>query len=181
MGAADEYLFRIVNELSRIPVLNSAMFYISNRLVLFTIAAIFTIWLLLKGYRRAIKIVLTVALAVGLGDLLTYRVLKPLFKRQRPCHALSGVILSDEGCGGEYGFPSNHATNSAIIATLLIFFDRSLVWVLLMPLLVGFSRVYLGKHYPSDVLGGYVWGTFLATVFFYLPRLLRRLGRAPPL
>ena len=100
---------------------------------------------------------------VGLSDLLGYQVLKPFFARQRPCHSLEMVELL-KGCGGRFGFPSNHAMNSATFAYFLTLHYRS-PWLLFLvgfAGLVALSRVYLGVHYPMDILFGHSLGFLIA-------------------
>jgi len=88
--------------------------------------------------------------------------LKLFIKRARPCHVLSNVHLL-VGCSRSYSFPSNHATNVVAIGCLFAYYYRWLITPgLIVFLSVGLSRIYLGVHYPSDVLGGAVVG-FLCT------------------
>lgn len=84
--------------------------------------------------------------------------IKWLFERVRPCRALSGVHEL-AGCGGTFSFPSNHALNTAAAAAFLHVLYPSTGWIS-WPLVavIGFSRVYVGGHYVTDVLGGWAIG-----------------------
>jgi hypothetical protein len=76
--------------------------------------------------------------------------------------ALSNIRLLD-GYGGRWSFPSNHAANFAAIAFVITFFYRKrriIPWVIVS--LVAYSRVYVGRHYPADVLFGVIYGLLLA-------------------
>ena len=97
--------------------------------------------------------------AVGLSDFFGGQ-LKWLVERVRPCRALSETVkIEPGGCGGLYSFPSNHAVNTAAAAAFLqVLYPRSgwVSWPIVG--LVGSARVYVGAHYVTDVLGGWVLG-----------------------
>jgi len=95
--------------------------------------------------------------SLGVGDFLGAQV-KWLLARLRPCQVLSGVHQI-AGCGGMFSFPSNHALNTAAAAAFLQVLYPKTGWVS-RPLVavIGYSRVYVGAHYPTDVLGGWAIG-----------------------
>ena len=87
-----------------------------------------------------------------------YKILKEFFERIRPCNALSDVI-TPLGCTGSYSFPSNHAVNNFAAAVFYFKLFPNLKYPLFITAsLVAISRVYLGLHYPSDILGGAIIG-----------------------
>ncbi len=95
--------------------------------------------------------------SLGAGDFLGAQI-KWLVARVRPCQTLSGVHEL-AGCGGLFSFPSNHALNTAAAAAFLQILYPATGWVSWpLVVLIGFSRVYVGGHYVTDVLGGWAIG-----------------------
>jgi undecaprenyl-diphosphatase len=110
---------------------------------------------------KAITLFLTVVLAFAL-ELPIYYFVKQTIRRNRPFTSLNGIqnriIPSDQ-----FSFPSGHTAAAFIMATLLAsFFPAAALPVYLWASLVGLSRVYLGVHYPSDILAGVVMGSACA-------------------
>lgn len=111
-------------------------------------------WLLLLG-----------ALALfAIGDFTSASILKPIFGRLRPCNNPDIIMRNVVHCGSGFSFPSTHATNHFALAFFLSAFHGNKIWWLLWAFLIGFSQVYVGVHYPSDILAGAVWGTFLGWI-----------------
>ena len=120
---------------------------------------------LLMGYyggKHGRYAVVAVLIAVAITDPLCAQVLKPLIGRVRPCYAMGAAVRLLAGCGGRFSFPSNHAANAAaVVAAIGVFYKKSLWIGVPIAIIVGFSRIYIGVHYPSDVFGGWVIGTLV--------------------
>ncbi|MFD8595802.1 phosphatase PAP2 family protein [Kitasatospora sp. NPDC059646] len=104
-------------------------------------------------------------------------VLKGMVEEVRPCQQIAGTVPL-EACpaAGDWSFPSNHTVIAFAAATALWFADRRLGWIgLLAAVLMGASRVWVGAHYPHDVVVGAVVGVVVAAVLALLA------GRAAPL
>ena len=119
---------------------------------------------------------LFIILVITLADQTSVHLFKNVFQRLRPCHepALEGLVhLVNNKCGGQFGFISSHAANTFGLALLTLLWIKKGWFTALMitwALLVAYSRVYLGVHYPADVLMGGVWGAGCGWMVFLLFR-----------
>jgi len=119
------------------------------------------ILLLWKGGPKGRWTVALTLIAIAIIDPTIYRVIKPLVGRLRPCQPESEIewIRQIVGCGGRYAFPSSHAANFFGAAFVIgAFYKSSRYYLLPIAFLVSIGRIYLGVHYPSDVLGGFIYG-----------------------
>jgi undecaprenyl-diphosphatase len=137
--------------------------------------------LMLWGGRRGRTVALLLIPAVVLVDQFNDHALKPFFGRVRPCHALPDVRLLVAGSKSA-SFPSSHAWNSFTVATIIShFYSRPIgVLSLVVAAVVAFSRIYVGLHYPLDVLAGALLGILSGTLFVQAWRwaAARRAARA---
>lgn len=130
------------------------------------------VFLLVKnhGWRRTVYLLLCIAAVLTVADQLAATILKPWVGRLRPCAEPS---VADHarilvGCGGKYSFPSNHATNHFALATLLSltwFRGQASSWrvgIFVWAALISLAQVYVGKHYPADILAGALLGSLIA-------------------
>ncbi|WP_370942930.1 phosphatase PAP2 family protein [Amycolatopsis sp. cg5] len=131
-------------------------------LVLLALLALVACWRARGGTAEdkaaAVWVPLAAVLAFGVSSLV-----KPLVQESRPCQSLLGVVpLTPCEPVGDYSFPSNHAVIVAAVAVALFFVDRRLGWIAtILALLLAFSRVYVGAHYPHDVFAGLFVGALV--------------------
>jgi undecaprenyl-diphosphatase len=181
LQALDRQLLLAINR-AHTPVMDAIMVFASNRTVWFPAYALLIGWLIYYFRQRALLVLPLIIVAVALADSITSRLFKPLFARLRPCHdlQLARLLHLPDGCGGQFGFLSSHAANSVALAVFLALAlparrFRALKWlVILWATLLSYSRMYLGAHYPADVLGGAAVGGLLgwgaATLFVRMRR-----------
>jgi undecaprenyl-diphosphatase len=177
--AWDERLFRLLNEDWLHPTLDRVMPFVTDgrnyNLPLIMAALILIVVGRLHGLRFAVLAIVSVVIADAIGT----HVFKSFFLRTRPCVALEDVKLL-VGCTNLPSFPSNHAVNSSVLATLaILYMPRLWLPAAALTLLVGFSRVYVGVHYPLDVLAGSALGIVVALGFSAVMTLLWPVSSGP--
>lgn len=119
----------------------------------------------IKGGRRGKIAAIGILILILVTDQVSAGIIKDTFHRIRPCGALKDVI-TPLGCNGTFSFPSNHAVNNFAAAFFFYKLFPKLKWALFIAAsLVAISRVYVGLHYPSDILGGAIIGSAFGYIF----------------
>ena len=130
----------------------------------------------LQKVPACVVMIVVIAMAVGAADFIASGILKELVARPRPTRVpeLEGVLhLVNDYRSGQYGFVSSHAANTMACALLFSLIWRKKITTSLLMLWVAancYSRMYLGVHYPLDILGGLMVGTLTALLGFALLR-----------
>lgn len=170
----DTSLFFLANGAHH-PVLDALMLFVTDIKRTGLLLLVVWIGLMWKGGTKGRTVAVLLIPLILITDQLSSHVLKDIFDRVRPCEALQGVRAID-GCRHSLSFPSSHAVNTFAAATLFsLFYRRWVPWVAFgLAGLVSYSRIYLGLHYPSDVLGGAVIGIACALAVVGLYRWIRQ-------
>lgn len=162
----DQQLFLFLNSYHS-PFWDVVMHAISGRVIWAPLYLAILLYLGFTYKRKFLIIIPFIILAVTLADQVSVQLFKNVFQRLRPCHdpSLAGLVhLVNGECGGLYGFVSSHASNSFNVALLSLMFVRKrwyTICIILWASVIGYSRIYLGVHYPGDVISGAMVGAFI--------------------
>jgi undecaprenyl-diphosphatase len=168
----DEYFFRLINSAGW-EQMDGMMILISSKWFWIPLY-IYILYLIYKRFSdQFLKILFALGLLIFLADFGSVHLFKEVFERARPCHFLDGIRVVD-GCGGPFGFISSHAANSFAIAFFIALLFRNFSGFAVLfswAVIIGFSRIYLGVHYPFDILGGMFWGLFVSLLVYYMYKM----------
>jgi len=162
---------------------DSFWFFLTNQFSWSPLFA-FLLFLIFKkfGWKNGILLLLFLIVLITFSDQFT-NLIKNTFERLRPCNT-EGVIEQIRNFNykpSSYSFYSGHAASSMTFSFFVILLLKShfkYIWVLLLfPLLFGYSRIYLGVHYPLDIVSGYFAGIFFGYLFFLLQKKLKLTSR----
>jgi undecaprenyl-diphosphatase len=162
----DQQLFLFLNSHNS-PFWDTVMYAISGRVIWAPLYLAILLYLGFKYKRKFLIIIPFIIIAVTLADQVSVQLFKNVFMRLRPCHepSLAGMVHLVKGeCGGLYGFISSHASNSFNVALLSLMFIKRrwyTISIIIWALVIGYSRIYLGVHYPGDVVCGAMVGAFI--------------------
>ncbi|MBN4076521.1 phosphatase PAP2 family protein [Gemmatimonas aurantiaca] len=182
---ADSALFVTINQTLANPVTDLLMPWITNDIVLRVLLVGIVAVLLIRGPARLRWLALGAIVAVGIADQLSSAVLKPLIGRLRPCHnpMFTDALNLLVHCGAGKSFPSSHAANSFAVVSFFAFAplynsqqsQKYIIRILLLAIatIVALSRVFVGVHFPADILVGAGLG---ATIGLALALGFRRLS-----
>lgn len=172
----DTQLFLILNSWHN-DFFDVVMVYVSSKLFWLPFY-LFLLYLLIREYKwKSFIILLFVAVLITFTDQSSVQLFKNVFQRLRPCHnpGISAMVHTVEYCGGLYGFVSSHASNYfgiiIFISGLLYTRYNWLPWVLFFwGFLIIYSRIYLGVHYPGDVIAGSILGSVIGLLMLRVYR-----------
>ena len=149
------------------PIITNQNFLVFSGLILIGYLAYF------GGKRGRITIVVLI-IAASFSDAICFQVIKPWVGRIRPSHEFYDYINVLVSKGGKYSFPSNHAANSFVFATVLsYFYDKNRTFLYILASSIAFSRVYVGVHYPLDIISGSIIGYIISWIILSIWVILK--------
>lgn len=174
----DRNLFLFINSMHS-EFMDAIMWWVADRFIWIPLYVVLAVFLVRKYGKQGYFMVIFAALLIVLSDQGSV-LMKNTFERLRPCHdeSLSFLVHTIKNkCGGQYGFVSSHAANTMAVFTYLMMITRNCnttltgvmaFWVLL----IGYCRVYMGVHFPADIIGGWIIGILAAGITYVIYRLL---------
>lgn len=143
------------------------------------------VWLVYKFRWNGLYIILILAVTITISDQVSSFIFKPLFARTRPCNVpeLASQANLLIGCSQSFSFTSSHATNHFALAIVFgLLFFRTRKWFLYVGMvwaaIIAYAQVYVGVHYPMDVICGAALGTLIGIAVYLSAKylLLRKSG-----
>lgn len=170
----DQWLFLIINNKWGNSFFDVILPPVRDKFFWIPLYAIIAVLLCVKYRWKGVILILLLGLNFAASDQISSAVIKPAVGRMRPCNDENfqdKVTLRIELCGGGKSFTSSHATNTFAFATLLLlFFRKRYRWVAPLALfwasLVSFAQIYVGVHYPLDILGGALLGSIISLIIY---------------
>lgn len=170
----DLFLFQLFNMTLANPLFDKLMPFVTQQQNWNMVYIILLIWLLWKGGRTGRIAFVLLIITIICSDQLSSTFIKAWVARPRPCHSLTMLRLLVD-CGSGYSFPSSHAVNNFAAAVILSYFYKQYRSVYFsIAAVVAFSRVYVGVHYPIDIVVGALIGFFVAKLILLIYVALAR-------
>lgn len=171
----DKGLFMLINHDADSTILDPVMMALREPLTWIPLYA-FMLWFSIRKLKdHALLFIVLTLLAFAITDLMCAQLIKPFVGRLRPCYdpALDGMVRSLVDCGGHYSFPSNHAANHFALATYWFYairhyLDKKWNWLWVWAAAICYAQVYVGKHFPFDVIFGGLIGSTVGYAIYQL-------------
>jgi undecaprenyl-diphosphatase len=172
----DQSVFHAINASLASPLLDAPMRLVSSSRVWYALGLALIAVALARKSVAMLTTMLLAASAIGFTDLACVCAVKPFFGQFHACHVFQFVRHVVRTCSGDFGLPSTHAANGMAAATVLAWMTRGPVRFAAVAAagLIGLSRIYLGLHFPLDVLSAYVVGAAIGTAVYGFFALLAR-------
>ena len=171
--SADMALFLFLNRNMANPIFDIVMPFITNAHNWRIPIVLIWLSLIIFGRKEGRITAILVVVILALSDQLSSSVIKPWINRIRPCFVVEGARLLINQVKSP-SFPSSHAANMAAMAVLFsVKYRRLMALFIAIAVTVSYSRIYVGVHYPSDMLGGWGLGIACAVIILILEKFIR--------
>jgi membrane-associated phospholipid phosphatase len=169
----DQQWFSAINQGLANPVFDVLMPILRNRLTWVPLYLLVTYFAIKKFGRTGGFMLFFGVLCFALADYTSASILKPWVARLRPCNTPGLSVRSLVNCGTGFSFPSSHASNHFALAVFfVVLFGRHFKWAIVLPLFwafsIAFAQVYVGVHFPVDVMSGACIGALIGIVLGYI-------------
>jgi membrane-associated phospholipid phosphatase len=171
----DKQIFILINVKGAVPFLDGFFKLLRTDTTWIPLYAFFLYWLIRYARPFALPFIALTIVCFGLADFISAGILKSHFGRERPCFnpELQPVIRSLVNCGGRFSMPSTHAANHFALSTfwfsaIFLMQGKKWWWLWIWAFLVGYAQIYVGKHYPFDILVGAVLGVIIGLILIVI-------------
>jgi undecaprenyl-diphosphatase len=172
---ADRKVFHFINDTLSANWLNDIMIFIRNPktwIPVYIMLLAFFIW---KTKPFLFKIIVLTIFTLLITDFTSSFVFKPFIGRLRPCYdtSLNFTVHHVIDCGGKFSMPSNHAFNHFGLSTFWFLVIKNTTnqrwyWLWFWAFLIGFAQVYVGVHFPGDIIAGALFGILTGSFTYYI-------------
>jgi undecaprenyl-diphosphatase len=168
---ADKTLFYLVNNQFSISPVDNLMLLLRQPYTWIPLYLFFLLFFYFNCRKYLLPIIALSLVTFALTDFTSASIIKPMIGRLRPCHdpELQSSIHNLAGCGGSFGMPSTHASNHFGLATFWFTVikqtvNRKWLWLWVWAFIICYAQVYVGVHFPGDVLMGALLGVIIGLV-----------------
>ena len=169
----DEAVFKLINGWD-LGFIDTVLVISRNKYTWIPLYAALIIYMIIKWKKKAWLPIMFSVITVACSDGISSHLLKKSIERPRPCHVLEQVDLRVK-CGSGYSFTSSHAASHMALAVFWIhlfsFWRSHRWWFLPWALVIGFAQIFVGVHYPGDILAGFLLGALVGWGVFRLYKL----------
>ncbi len=170
----DFYLFELINGKWHFPLFDYLLPYWRSKYFWFPFYVFLLSFLVINFKKAGLYIVVGLLFSLSISDVISSHIVKKSVKRVRPCNdvTISNDVRILVRCGSGYSFTSSHAANHFSMAFFLIFSLGRILKRIKLPLLfwaasIAYAQVYVGVHFPTDIFGGAILGSFIGSLCGY--------------